>query len=75
MSTRVDPMQKTVIAGRRPTGSQSPDGTHRWATRTHEDGTWTITAFDGWLVDAETTTTDPDIAKLLTAHYTEAFAS
>ena len=58
-------METTVIAGTRPTGSCAPDGRVRWATRSFDDGIWTFTSYDGWLIDDETTTTDIGLAGII----------
>jgi hypothetical protein len=57
-----------TIFGTRPEGAQSPDGSHVWATRTFEDGTWTFTTYKGWLVTGTTTTTCQHMAGVLTDH-------
>ena len=54
-----------IIAGTRPVGSCPPDGRVRWATRSFDDGTWTFTSYNGWLIDDETTTTDIGLAGVI----------
>ncbi len=57
--------ETTIIAGTRPVGNCTPDGTHRWATRRFEDGVWYFTSYDGWLISSETSTSDPELARII----------
>jgi hypothetical protein len=61
-------MTATVVAGERPVGRCPADGSHRWATVEKVDNEWAYTAYDGWLIDSETKTTDDDIAGLIEQH-------
>lgn len=61
-----------LIAGQRPTGSCPPDGTHRWVSYYYDDGTHIYTAFNGWLVEDETRTTNATVASRIEAHYRKA---
>lgn len=57
------------IAGNRPAPrrSCSPDGSHRWATRTFTDGAYTFTEYNGWLVSEQHTSTSPTVATAIEA--------
>jgi len=55
-----------IIAGHRPVGPCRPDGSYRWATRYHEDGRYTFTTYNGWLIASETTTDDRALAEYIT---------